>query len=173
MKLRTGLLGLAAALGAATLASSPVAAAMVDIDAYAWVNVPVSSSGSVTVGPVTVTWTISIPITACSYFSYDGADGLVPEAGIAGSCSGSGVLTYTGACGNGILTGMLNIQDGGGSRSVTLTGVMTGFVGTLAGTTNGTGVATGQLAMTPQVGQTCASGITNFTSTGSLSLAGA
>src|SRR5947209_6031768 len=104
MNVRTRLLGVAAVLGAATMAATPlVAQATYDIDAYVFVNVPINSTGTVTVGPVTVSWSINIPVTACSYFSLDDSDPIIPEAGIAGSgCTGTGVWTYAQvACGNG------------------------------------------------------------------------
>ncbi|HXA30538.1 MAG TPA: hypothetical protein VN193_17535 [Candidatus Angelobacter sp.] len=175
MKVRTRLLAVAASLGAAAVAATPlVAQATYDIDAYVFVNVPVNSNGSVTVGPVTVTWTISIPVTACSYFSLDDADPIIPEAGIAGGgCTGTGVWTYAQiGCGTGTLTGNMTMTDGGDTRSLTVTGLMTGFGATLAGTTSGLGVVTGHIQLVPNGTQTCVSGITGFTADGNLALAG-
>jgi hypothetical protein len=175
MKLRTRLLAVAASVGAAAVAATPlVAQATYDIDAYVFVNVPINSTGTVTVGPVTVTWTISIPVTACSYFSLDDADPIIPEAGIAGSgCSGTGVWTYAQVgCGTGTLTGNMTMVDGGSQRSFTMTGLVTGFAATVAGTTSGLGVVTGHIQLVPSGTQTCVSGITGFTADGNLTLAG-
>jgi hypothetical protein len=164
MKVRTRLLSLAAALGAATVAATPVAAQTYDVDAYVYVNASVNSSGSITVAGQTVTWTISVSAFVCASFSLDNADPIIPEVGV---CAGVGSAQYVQTvCGTGSLSGTMDIND----DHINFTGNMVNWLAVFTGTTGSGSVVTGIAQFTPGVGQTCATGISNLTATGQWSV---
>lgn len=168
MKVRARLLSATVvALSAAALAVSPAGAQTYDVDNYTAVNVPVNISGTIMVGPVRVTYSIVANATACTYFSADSNDNLgVPEAGIAGSGCPSGGGTYSQVvCGTGLLSGSMDFTSPtGDTDSFTYSGVVVDGLFVVDETIPRKGVAVGEVV--PALGQTCASGITQLSLTG-------
>jgi hypothetical protein len=168
MKVRTRLLSLAAALGAATIAATPVAAQTYDVDAYVYVNASVSSTGSITVLGQTVTWNISISAFVCAFVSLDNADPIIPEVGV---CAGVGSANYVQVvCGTGMLSGTMDMSNGGDHDLITFTGPMVNWLATFTGTTSSGAPVTGMAHFIPSPGQSCATGITSLTATGQWSV---
>src|SRR5260221_2052629 len=167
MKVRARLLSATVmALSAAALVVSPAGAQLYDVDNYSAVNVPVNIGGTITVGPVMVTYSIVANATACTYFSADSNDNGVPEAGLAGSGCPSGGGTYSQiACGTGTLNGFMNFTSPTGDMdSFTYSGAVVAGLFVVSGTIPRTGVALGLVI--PALGQTCAGGITQLSLTG-------
>ena len=171
MKTRTRLAAVAASLGAATLAATPVAAQTYDVDAYVFVNASVHSSGSITLLGQTVTWSINLSAFVCASVSLDNADPIIPEIGV---CAGIGNGTYNNiVCGTGTFAGTLDATESAGETdTMNLGGTMVSGLAVFNGTSGGSRVV-GVADLVPAPGQDCVNGISELMATGTLALAGA
>jgi hypothetical protein len=170
MKTRTRLLAVSAALGAAALAATPVAAQTYDVDAYVFVNASIHSTGTISLLGQTVTWSINLSAFVCAAVSLDNADPLLPEVGV---CAGVGNGSFTQiACGTGTLSGSVNPSSGGDTDTLNLNGVIVSGLALFTGSSARGGQVVGVAEIVPTAGQSCATGMSDLLATGTLAVVG-